>query len=57
MVNRQSEIQKKYDDKNTKRYGFKLNLNTDADIIQRLDTVENKQKYIKDLIRKDLKKA
>lgn len=49
----------KYDAENTKRYGIKLNLTTDADIITMLDVYASaeeggKQGYIKDLIRKDI---
>ena len=34
-----------------------LNRKTDADILQKLSEVENKQGYIKDLIRKDIAKS
>lgn len=54
-----SEAQKranvKYDAKNTKQYHLKLNINTDADIIARLNEVDSIQGYIKDLIRKDIR--
>lgn len=45
----------KYDAINTIQYHLKLNKSTDADIIQQLKEVENKQGYIKDLIRQDMK--
>jgi len=55
-----SEAQKranaKYDKSNTKMMSFKFNLQTDADILDRLAKVPNKQGYIKELIRKDMKK-
>lgn len=55
-----SEAQKranaKYDKSNTKMMSFKFNLQTDADILDRLASVPNKQGYIKELIRKDMKK-
>ncbi len=55
-----SEAQKrasaKYDANNTKRYGFKLNFNTDQDIIDHLDSIQNKQGYIKRLIRRDMER-
>ena len=41
----------KYDAAHTKRYGLKLNLSTDADVILLLDTVESKQTLIKMLLR------
>lgn len=54
-----SEAQKrasaKYDAGNTTRLYIKLNNGTDADILKKLDEVPNKQGYIKDLIRKDIK--
>jgi hypothetical protein len=46
----------KYDEKATKRVFIKLNIKTDADILEKLDHVPNKQGYIKELIRKDKKK-
>ena len=58
MAKTTSEAQKravlKYDAKNTKQYHLKLNLKTDADIIQRLEEQESVQGYIKDLIREDI---
>lgn len=45
----------KYQRANTKAYVIRLNLNTDFDIIQRLEQVDNKQGYIKELIRADIK--
>ena len=56
-----SEAQKrataKYDAINTKQLKLKLNLTTDKDILAKLDEVDNKQGYIKGLIRADIKKA
>ena len=53
-----SEAQKraaaKYDREKTKQYKFKMNMNTDADVLAKLDTVPNKQGYIKQLIRADI---
>lgn len=37
----------------TKSYAFRFNMNTDADIIEKLESVENKSAYIKQLIRND----
>ena len=47
----------KYDKTHTKQYKFKFNIKTDADIIARLDEVDNKQRYIKRLIRQDIAKG
>ena len=44
----------KYDKSHTRGLYLKLNISTDADIIDKLDSVENKQGYIKELIRKDI---
>ena len=46
----------KYDAEHTMQIHLKLNLATDADIIKRLAEVQNKQGYIKELIRADMKK-
>jgi len=47
----------KYQKDNIKQIKIALNVNTDADIINHLETCENKQGYIKDLIRNDIKKS
>lgn len=47
----------KYDKEHTKGVYLKLNLETDKDILCKLDAVKNKQTYIKELIRKDIEKA
>lgn len=49
------ESQKKYDKENTVQVRLKLNKKTDADIIEKLNSVENKQGYLKNLIREDAK--
>lgn len=43
----------RYDAENTRQIKMKLNLKTDHDILSRLDSVPNKQGYLKMLIRKD----
>jgi hypothetical protein len=52
----QLKAQARYDQANTKQVKMKLNRNTDADIIEKLESVPNIQGYIKDLIRADIKK-
>ena len=47
---RKAEKEKAY----IRRYGLKLNIHTDADIIARLDDVPSMQGYIKKLIRADI---
>lgn len=55
-----SEAQKravlKYDAANTKQIHLKLNLQTDSDILARLQEVDSIQGYIKRLIREDIAK-
>lgn len=46
--------QAKYDKTHTKGIYLKLNKETDAEIIEYLEEVENVQGYIKTLIRKDM---
>ena len=48
---------KRYDQTHTKMYCLKLNLETDADIIQHLESNKPMQGYIKKLIRMDIKKG
>lgn len=50
----QKRAREKYEKTNTIQLHFKLNRNTDADILEKLDSVGNKQGYIKSLIRKDI---
>lgn len=45
----------KFNKANTRMVSLRLNYKTDADIIEKLDSVESKMGYIKSLIRKDLK--
>lgn len=54
MTKSQSKASIKYDAENTKRVYIKLNITTDADILEKLEKVGNKQGYIKELIRKDI---
>lgn len=46
----------KYNAANTRGVYLKLNLKTDADVLAKLDAVENVQGYIKALIRADMAK-
>lgn len=52
----QIKAQAKYDAENTRQIHLKLNSRTDDDVLKKLDSVLNKQGYIKELIRADLKK-
>jgi cell fate (sporulation/competence/biofilm development) regulator YmcA (YheA/YmcA/DUF963 family) len=50
----QAKASQKYDKANTKQITFKFNLHTDADILEKLDSVPNRQGYIKELVRRDI---
>lgn len=51
------ETQNRWDKENTTQVKLKLNNKTDADIIEYLASVDNKQGYLKGLIRADIKRA
>ena len=51
----QPESKTKWDKENTVVVTMKLNKNQDADIIEKLNSVDNKQGYLKELIRADIK--
>lgn len=48
---------RKYNTANTRQVGFNFSLKYDADILAKLDSVPNKQGYIKDLIRADIARS
>lgn len=50
----QARASAKYDKLHTKQIVLKLNIKTDSDILAKLEQTDNKQGYIKELIRKDL---
>ena len=52
----QKRAREKYDSRMTVQVHLKLNVGTDSDVIKKLGSVPNKQGYIKDLIRKDIKR-
>lgn len=47
----------KYNKTHTKQINLTLNLVTDEDILNKLDAVSNKRKYILDLIRADIQRS
>lgn len=49
-----NRAQRKYDLAHTKQIKFKLNIRTDADILDRLKSQQNVQGYVKRLIREDI---
>lgn len=52
MTEAQRRASAKYDKSNVKYYGLKLNIKTDADLINLLDRQENIQGFIKDKLRR-----
>lgn len=48
---------KRYKEKNIRQVKMDLNIKTDADILEKLDSLPNKTGYIKELIRADLNKT
>lgn len=58
MAQKESAIRavNKFNKEKTKSVQIRLNMNTDADILAKLDSVESKMGYIKRLIREDMAK-
>ena len=54
MAKARSEIQAKYDKTHCKYFSFKMHLENDADVIEKLSSVPSMQGYIKQLIREDI---
>lgn len=50
----QTKASAKYIKNNVKRIVLNLNINTDQNIIEYMDSIENKQGYLKSLIKKDM---
>lgn len=53
----QKKAQAKYDAENTVQFKLKLHKRNDADIIEKLKSVDKKQTYIKSLIKADIDKG
>ena len=51
----QIKASNKFNKHGTKSIMLRLNFNTDADVIKKLDSVPSKMGYVKKLIRKDIK--
>lgn len=45
-----------YQKENCKQFALKLNINTDSDIIEFMKNLDNKQGFIKELLRNEIKK-
>lgn len=46
----------RYNAKSSKHYGIKLNVKTDAELIERLDSTDNINGYLRRLIREDIER-
>lgn len=57
MADSRTTIQARYDSKNRKSFAIKLNYNYDMDVIEKLETVESVNGYIKQLIRDDISRT
>lgn len=57
MADKNYKYTKRYDQTNTIKVSLKLNIKTDADIIEYLDSVDNKQGTIKQLIRNEISRG
>lgn len=55
MNEAQRRAQQKYDKDNARVYTLKMNKKTDKDVIERLDTIPNRNGYVKALVRKDIR--
>lgn len=54
MAKTRSEIQAKYDSVHRVTFSINLHKENDADIIEKLNSVESRQGYIKQLVRDDI---
>lgn len=57
MTKAQKMAQARYDKRNTRQINLKLNIRTDADVLEKLESVDSMQGYIKRLIREDVAKC
>ena len=56
MSDSRTSAQERYLAKAIRRYALNINRNTDADILEHLEKLDNVQGYIKALIRSDLER-
>ena len=56
MMNKNRDNEHKWRKKNLVGYNFTLNVETEKDIIEHFNNVDNKRAYLIELIRKDMKK-
>lgn len=51
-----SRAQKKYVKEKTKSFSIRFNVDYDEDVIEKLESVKNKQEYIRRLVRADIRR-
>ena len=56
-MGRDMENRKRWEKEYLRSYTFKVNKNTDADVIEYLEKIPNKRAYLIELIRKDMKEG
>lgn len=56
-MGRDKENFARWQKENLKRYEFKLNVTSEADVIEYLDKIPNRRQYLIELIRQDIKKG
>jgi hypothetical protein len=53
-MNKQTAASSKYNKANTKSFAFRLNVTYDKDLIEFLDSLDNKSKWFKETIRREM---
>ena len=56
-MNKQTAASSKYNMANTKSFAFRLNITYDKDLIEFLESLENKSGWFKEVIRKERAKS
>lgn len=54
MSRKQVEASSRYNKNNTKSYAFRLNITYDKDLIEFLESLENKSRWFKETIRREM---
>ena len=57
MSRKQVEASSRYNKNTTKSYAFRLNITYDKDLIEFLESLENKSGWFKEVIRREMKKS
>ena len=57
MVSEAQKAAKRRYDLKTQQYVFRLRLDGDADIIARLNSIQNKTEYLRRLVREDMRRG